>query len=404
MSTGPPRSLEGIAVESSLAWLLQPLPVDAFLGEIWGATPHHIKRGRAGHFDGLLPGSPSVERLFEHVRPEPSEVRLVKGGEDRDPDAYRLADGGLDVDRIRDGFAEGYTVVLNGVERYVRAIASLSHAIEVDLNFPTRVNAYLTPPESTGFAPHYDPHDVLVLQIAGSKTWQVSGDDVVAPREMQRGMGVGTPELSSLTDVCLEPGDVLYLPRGQVHSAQTQSEPSLHLTVGLHAPTVLTLLTHLMYSLSLTDDRFHARLSPRHLDDDGVRSGLGDVVRDALKAVEDPGALEGALGTMENVLVRRGRCPPVGRIADTAAVDGRTLVQKYQPLYSRVASVPNGIALQFSQLSMNAGSDHEAAMRFLSASTKPFRVSDLPGLNTTQQAELARSLILSGFLIRLSDN
>jgi ribosomal protein L16 Arg81 hydroxylase len=378
--------------------------VDAFLGEFWGATPHHIRRGRAGHFDSLLPGPASVERLFEHVRPEAPTVRLVKGGEDRDPSTYRLANDTLDIDRIRDSFAEGYTVVFNGIERYVRALASLSHSIEVELNFPTRINAYLTPPESAGFAPHYDPHDVLVLQMQGSKTWQVSGDDAVPAHDMQRGMGVGTPGLASPADVSLGPGDVLYLPRGQVHSAQTQSEPSLHLTVGLHAPTVLTLLTHLIHSLSSIDERFHARLPPRHLDDDGVRTGLGDVVRDALEAVEDPRVVADALGTMQEVLVRRGRCPPVGRIADTVAIDGQTLVQKYQPLYSRVADVPNGIALQFAQLSMNVGSDHQAAMLFLSVSTKPFRVCDLPGLSATQQAELVRTLILSGFLVRLSDD
>jgi len=165
---------------------------------------------------------------------------------------------------------------------------------------------------------------------------------------------------------------------------------------------VLTLITHLLYSLSLRDDRFHARLSPRHLDDDGA--GLGDVVRDALRAVEEPSVIADALGTMQNVLVRRGRCPPVGRIADTVAVDGQTLVRKYQPLYSRVAHVPTGVALQFAQLSMNASPDHEAAMLFLSASTKPVRVRDLPGLSATQQAELARTLILSGFLVRLSDD
>lgn len=404
MHTGPPRSLEGIAVESSLAWLLQPLSVEAFLGEIWGVTHHHIKRCRAGYFDSLLPGPSAGERLLEHVQPAPSAVRLVRGGEDSDPETYRHADGSLDIGRVRNGFDDGYTIVVDGLERYVRAVASLSHSIEVELNFPTRVNAYLTPPESTGFVPHYDPHDVLVLQIHGSKTWHVSGDDAVPPHEIQRGNGFGTPGLASPTDVCLDAGDVLYLPRGQVHSAETHSEPSVHLTVGIHAPTVLTLMTHLLYSLSVTDDRFHARLSPRHLDDAAARAGLGDVVRDALRAVEDPSVIAAGLDTMQSLLVRRGRCPPVGQFSDTVGIDGQTLVVKYEPLYSRVTHVPAGVALQFAQLSTNAGPDHEAAMLFLSRTTEPFRVRDLPGLNATQQTELARTLILSGFLVRLSDD
>jgi len=43
-------------------------------------------------------------------------------------------------------------------------------------------------------------------------------------------------------------------------------------------------------------------------------------------------------------------------------------------------------------------------MLFISTSTAPFRVRDLPGLTAAQQTELARTLIVSGFLIRLPDD
>lgn len=392
-----------MAVESSLAWLLQPLPVDTFLDEIWATRHHHVKRCGPGYFDPLLPGSSPVDALLEHAQPELAAVRLVKGGEDKDPATYRRADGGLDAARARDGLADGYTIVINGLERYLRAIASLSHSIEVELNFPTRVNAYITPPESTGFVPHYDPHDVLVLQIQGSKTWHVSNDAAVPPHEIQRRNGVGADGPTSTTDIRLEAGDVLYLPRGQVHSAETHSEPSVHLTVGLHAPTVLTLVTHALHALSLRDPRVHARLSPRHLDDASARARLGALVRDALQSVQDPIIADG-LDAMADILVRRGRCPPVGRVSDTVGVDGHTRVVKYAPLYARVARVADRVVLRFAQLSVGASLDHEAAMLFLVSSTEPFRVGDLPGLSAAQQIALAQTLILNGFLVRLSDD
>ncbi len=395
--------LWGITVESSLAWLLQPVGVETFLDEIWSIRYHHIRRRRPGYFDRLLPGPSAIEALLDHVQPEPSAVRLVKGGQDKDPATYRRADGGLDPVAVHDGLAAGYTIVVNGVERYLRTIASMSHSIEVELNFPTRVNAYVTPPESTGFVPHYDPHDVLVLQVEGSKTWHVSDAAAVPPQEIQRRKGVGTDGLTSSTDVRLQPGDVLYLPRGQVHSAETRSEPSVHLTIGLHAPTVLTLLTHQLHALSLRDPRMHARLSPRHLDDATARTGLGELVRDGLRSLEDPAILTESLDTLADVLVRRGRCPPVGRVSDTVGIDGRTLVAKYEPLYARVARVDDRVVLRFAQLSVAAGADHEAAMLFLAASTEPFRVGALPGLSSAQQVGLAQTLILNGFLVRLSE-
>lgn len=385
-------------VESSLAWLLQPLTVQTFLDEVWGVTHHHVARSRSGYFDGLLHGPSAVEELLERVRPEPSAVRLVRGGEGQD--ACRCPDGSLDLARVRSAFADGYTIVLNGVEQYIRAIASLSHSIEVELNFPTRVNAYITPPESTGFEPHYDPHDVLVLQIRGAKVWRLSDGATVPPHEIQRREGVAG-DIPLPSELLLDAGDVLYLPRGRVHAAETTSEPSVHLTVGIHAPTVLALFTHALHALSLRDDRLHARLPPRHLDDDSVRASLGGLMRDI---VDDPGVISGGLDAMEDVLVHRGRCPPVGRIGDSTGIDGQTLVAKYQPLYSRVVAVPGGAALRFAQLSINVGADHGAALSFVSKSAEPFRVRDLPGLTAPQQTELARTLIAAGFLVRLPDD
>lgn len=388
-----------VTVEPSLAWLLQPLTVQTFLDEVWGVTHRHVGRSRVGYFDRLLSGPSAVDELLERVRPEPSAVRLVRGGESQAADAYRCADGGLDLARVRGAFADGHTIVVNGVEQYVRAIASLSHSIEVELNFPTRVNAYLTPPESTGFEPHYDPHDVLVLQIQGSKVWRLADGAPVPPHEMQRreGVGTGTPLPVELR---MQTGDVLYLPRGQIHAAATTSEPSVHLTVGIHAPTVLTLLTHALHALSLRDDRVHDRLPARHLDDAAVRGSLGELLREV---AADPGVIAGGLDAMEEVLVLRGRCPPVGRIGDSAGIDGQTLVAKYRPLYSRVVADGDGAALRFARLSINVGADHVAAIGFVSRSTAPFRVRDLPGLTAPQQTELARTLIAAGFLVRLPD-
>ena len=280
-----------------------------------GGNAHHVKRCCAGYFDSLLPGSSAIEELLELFRREPSAVRLVRGKTKSGPDSYRLVDGSLDLVRIRNDFADGYTIVLDGVERYVRAIASLAHSIEVELNFPVQVNAYITPPASQGLVPHYDDHDVLILQIQGSKIWHLYDGADVPPHEMQRdkNKAVAIDGLPLPTDLRLEVGDVLYLPRGRVHAAETTSEPSVHLTVGIHPPTVLTLAIGALYSQSFHDDRLNAYLPPRHLDDADVQATLGVLLRDAVKAVEDPSAIARGLDALADVLVRRGRCPPIGR-------------------------------------------------------------------------------------------
>jgi hypothetical protein len=400
------RRLGRVIIEPSLAWLLHPLTVEPFLDKIWAATHYHVERNCAGYFDCLLPAPSTVDELLELFSGEPSSVRLMRGKDRKlGLDSYRLVDGSLDVACIRNDFADGYTIVLDSVERYVRAIASLCHSIEVELNFPVQANAYITPPGSQGLVPHFDDHDVLILQIQGCKVWHLYNGVDIPPHELRQDeKSVAIDGLPLPTDLCLEAGDVLYVPRGRVHAAETNLEPSIHLTVGIHPPTLLMLAIGALYSRSFHNDDLHALLPPRHLDDADVQASLGDLVRDAVKAVEDPSAIAGGLDLLADVLARRGRCPPIGPISNAAGIDGQTLVRKYQPLYSWVKDVPDGVALQFASLSVTAGADHKAAMLFISRSTEPFRVCDLPELNAQQQIELTRSLILSGFLVLLSDD
>jgi bifunctional lysine-specific demethylase and histidyl-hydroxylase NO66 len=395
----------GVDVELSLAWLLQPLTVETFINEIWGATHHHVSRNCPRYFDSLLDGSASVDELVGLFRPDLSLVSLVRENDKKDPYVYRLAGGGFDVAGVGKDFADGYTIVLDSVQRYVHAIASLMHSIEVDLNFAAQANAYFTPPDSQGFVAHYDDHDALILQIRGSKIWHVYDGADVAPHQMPRREPVAMATLPSPTDVRLEVGDVLYLPRGRVHAAEATSELSVHLTVGLTAPTLLTLVTRALNSLSYSDDRVHTQLPARYLNDPDARVGLGVLVRDIARTLEQPSVIAEGLASLEDDLVKRGQSPPVGQsISSAVRIDGHTRMVKYQPLYSRVADTSDGVALHFAQLVINAPPDHKDALQFLSKSTGPFRICDLPGLSAAQQAELARTLIVNGFLVRLPDD
>jgi bifunctional lysine-specific demethylase and histidyl-hydroxylase NO66 len=398
----------GVDPEFSLAWLLQPLPVETFVNEIWGSSHYHVSRNCPGYFNSLLAESASVDELLGWFRPDLSLVRLVRQNDKKDPYHYRLPGGGFDAVAIGKDFADGYTIVLESVERYVRALSALSQSIEVAMNFPTQVNAYFTRPESQGFVPHYDEHDVLILQIRGSKIWHLYDSVEVAPHEMRRQEPVVSSALPSPTDVRLEIGDVLYLPRGRVHAAEATSELSVHLTVGLHPPTLHMLLARALDALSYSDDRIHAQLPPRYLENPYARASLAALVRDFVQTLEEPSVVAKGVGSLEDDFVRRGQCPPAGQgISDAVGINGHTRVVKYQPLYSRVRDAPDGaggVELHFAQLVITAAPDHKEALQFLSKSTESLRIYELPGLSAVQQTELARTLIANGFLIRLPDD
>jgi hypothetical protein len=348
-----------------------------------------------------------MENFLQYVWPDQTAVRLVRSDHSKSPEDFRLSNGSVDMVRIRNHFADGYTLVLNGLDRHIAPIATLAHAIEAELNFETQVNAYITPPKSQGFLAHYDDHDVLILQIQGSKTWHVYGPEAdVPPRRLPLRDRFAVDGLPEPDHLLLEAGDVLYLPCGRVHAAKAQDEPSIHLTIGIHPPTIMALAVKTLESLSLRDDRLLGQLPPRFLAKEAERARLGDMVRDVLRSIDDTALSEG-VGGLEDVLVRRGRCSLAGRLVvdavDAGQISARTWVERSHPLYSRVLAVNGGIALQFAQSLVQAGPDHRAAMLYLSRRTSPFQVGDIPGIAESEQIELARKLIVDGFLIRLPE-
>src|SRR3546814_3404261 len=57
---------------------------------------------------------------------------MVKGKEKKDLQSYRLGNGAIDMVALRNDFAAGFTIILNGLERYVGAVAALARGLEVE--------------------------------------------------------------------------------------------------------------------------------------------------------------------------------------------------------------------------------------------------------------------------------
>ncbi|CAB9498249.1 Ribosomal oxygenase 1 [Seminavis robusta] len=101
-------------------------------------------------------------------------------------------------------------------------------------------NTYITPPHSRALNCHADDRDVLVVQLAGSKHWQVKKEVPIPfpyPHEQVGKADLEVPDYveqgeDALT-CTLQPGDVLYIPRGHCHQAQCTDELSFHVTIAV---------------------------------------------------------------------------------------------------------------------------------------------------------------------------
>ena len=76
-------------------------------------------------------------------------------------------------DKVLGLVADGATLVLQALHRTWPPLVRFGSRLSAELGHPVQINCYLTPPQNQGFAPHYDTHDVFVLQVAGRKRWVV---------------------------------------------------------------------------------------------------------------------------------------------------------------------------------------------------------------------------------------
>lgn len=136
----------------------------------------------------------------------------------------------------------GETLVLNETEhRLGSPVTDLALDISTALRAHVQVNAYVSSDGATGFGVHWDDHDVVIIQLAGRKYWDVEAPPELAPIKSftPRG-GSGRSAWSGV----LSPGTALAIPRGWPHSVQGVSgDVSVHLTVSISRPNAIALLS-----------------------------------------------------------------------------------------------------------------------------------------------------------------
>ena len=206
-----------------------------FMEERWQRRLTLARRG-PGLYDGLMRGFGDLEKViaandFELGR----DAKFALGGQ------TAQMSGTLDIARAQDGYGRGATLVLNALEKVWPPCRDLAREVEGAIGIYTSMNMYFTPPHSRGFDPHFDYEDVFIIQVNGRKKWRVwEPDEAVGQQRLPLNDARSKPGKSAVPTtepkaVLLEPGDVLYIPRGWPHVAETEGEsPSIHITMTLH--------------------------------------------------------------------------------------------------------------------------------------------------------------------------
>jgi ribosomal protein L16 Arg81 hydroxylase len=181
---------------------------------------------------------------------------LIRNGEVLNPESYlsyKVDRRGTRFSRVNPEFLneelkKGTAIHILGVEEFKEELNVLVENIENELLTKIEATIHIGINESTGFHPHYDAHDVFVLQISGRKNWKLYG--FIESYPVRIGPSIKTEiHNTPIWEGILEQGDMLYLPRGIWHSAEAFKEPAMHVSIGMTNPLAYDYLIWLVNNL-----------------------------------------------------------------------------------------------------------------------------------------------------------
>jgi ribosomal protein L16 Arg81 hydroxylase len=308
----------------------------SFAAQYWGRRPLLSRAAELPRdFSDLLSASMVDELIAERGVRAPF-IRMAARGELLARDCY-LGPAGfgaempdqVDSAKVLAQFGGGATIVLQGLHRLWPPLIDFVRQMVDDLGHPTQANAYITPSNSRGFDPHYDVHDVFVLQTAGQKRWIVH--DPVHPDPLpsqpwtdHRAAITDRVAGDAVIDAVLSPGDALYLPRGWIHSAQALETTSIHLTIGVSPVTAVDVVRAVVDTLA-TVDEFRASL-PMGIDpaEHGTMAAMATkIMTDVAETMRYRAGeiTQGAAARLSRRHAERTRPVPIRPLASLAAAD-----------------------------------------------------------------------------------
>lgn len=261
-----------MAIES-LSDLLAPVPEAEFAEtlrrrelKVWrGANPARLAP--------LLDWPALVRMLGSGVFP-PARVHMTRGGTEVHP-AFYTHDGRIAADRVQQLLDAGASLIVSSLEGYLPAVDTFLSAVRRRTHDRVAAGVIVTTGTRGAIKRHFDPEDLLIVQLEGTKHWRIHPETVLHPvRHMRM---PPAPEGSPITQT-LHAGDVMLMPAGFWHHCENGPGRSIHFVLSFTPPSLQQAAERVWRRL-LADDDGRAPLTrgergTNSLDEAAIRSRL----------------------------------------------------------------------------------------------------------------------------------
>ena len=387
----------------TFAELIAPLSVEDFLANHWEKNFLHLQNepGRFSRYFSLrdFDSWMASTRGLLYITPPQDGSRTEK---------VRPQDIGLS--QAYASFARGCLLALGSMHEWppLQGLAkSLGRFFQADIN----IEAFLAPPETRLFPPYVAGHDVVILQLEGERIWNIHELRLLQINPIQKKnlkfplKWYGRTKAPVVAEVCLKPGDLLFIPRGMPHAAVAQNGTSVHLDIGITPFVWMDFLKLAAECTAVEADILRKALPPGFVEDREIGERLRETFHEVMKAFQEGTSFDEVLAAVRRNRVKLQDYPSDGHFSQLAALDGLTPeseVERRPDVLCAVDEIVDAdknpkMAIFFGDQYV-AGPPHLRPALELIRDRQRFRVSELPALDEQGKLVLVRRLILEGLL------
>src|SRR6266404_178421 len=194
-----------------LPWLLSPITTSDFQEGYLEKQALFISAGDSLKYDQLMKSTDLELWFWQQEHRLSALVTAFSCGTQLHPERYLSKE--LYRRWLLEVYQRGGTLVVNQVDEFCLPVAQLVRELSTVFMGEVSANLYVSPPSAVGFAPHFDRHDVFVIQVAGSKNWRVMDvPETELPTERQL-QGVSPRMDAQAREIRMTRGCLLYQPR-----------------------------------------------------------------------------------------------------------------------------------------------------------------------------------------------
>ena len=216
---------------------------------------------------------------------------------------FRTLDGASSSVTVAPGqekqlYDAGFTLYFHGLA--APRIAQWVDAIDAELGLVhgvTRVSAFASR-RGSGLKAHYDMNDNFVCQARGVKRWRVAtnthvknptagytvGAKILPVHQVEAPNGMPTELPTPFETIELNPGTVVFMPRGMWHDTETLEHESLHFNIQSGLAMWKDAIEYILMKTSLLHAEELREPIMQMFDGDQLRAGVGEEIKERVRA------------------------------------------------------------------------------------------------------------------------